>query len=32
LKLFAKYIPGLGDRGKKDVEEKKSNDMEAIAA
>jgi symplekin len=32
LKLFAKYIPGLGDRGKSQDEEKKSNGMEAIAA
>ncbi|KAE9373236.1 hypothetical protein N431DRAFT_482325 [Stipitochalara longipes BDJ] len=31
LKLFAKYIPGLGDRGKIE-EEKQSNGMEAIAA
>jgi symplekin len=31
LKLFAKHIPGLGDRGKIE-DEKKSNGMAAIAA
>jgi symplekin len=32
LKLFAKHVPGLGERGKIEDEEKKSNGMEAIAA
>jgi symplekin len=32
LKLFAKYIPGLGERGKVEDDEKRTNGMEAIAA
>ncbi|PMD49914.1 uncharacterized protein K444DRAFT_657788 [Hyaloscypha bicolor E] len=32
LKLFVKYIPGLGERGKVEDDEKRTNGMEAIAA
>jgi symplekin len=32
LKLFAKHIPGLGERGQIEDEDKKNNGMEAIAA